>query len=775
MTRITSFVFLIAGIIISASVFAQGIPIGAWRHHLPTGKVINVVDAKDNVVGATEFGLIIYNRKDNSISKFNKVHGLSDFGISSLEYFDAHDALFVGYQNGNIDIIKNGLVYNVPDIKNTTTILGSKKINGAIVFDGDFFIATDFGIVQLNINSLVIFNTLYIGENAGILQIYDLLIYDGNFYAATQNGILVADVNSPNLSDYNSWEKLEDEPVESGMYLGVFVAFDKIHLWNRAGNIDQIFYLENEIWTPLMPGGESYFDPKMGMGFSENKLWVANQFSLDILDQNYDITEKIEQYISNNARPNQAFYDSDGVLWIADSNIGIVRKNVNGQFQNFKPVAPAVSASFGLSAAPGVVWVAPGAISEGGFNTYNYSGAIYFYNEKWYGANRFNISELDGVFDVIAVTADPGNDKQAYFSSWTKGLFRLTTDLDFTIYNETNSTLQLRTGINDLVRVGGTAFDSNRNLWVSNSEAAKPVSVLKNDGTWLAFDTKGIVSNNQMTGDIAVDNQNQKWVILYGNGLLVLKENSLDNAGDFNVRRVSTQSGNGSLPSNFVYSIAVDQSGYMWVGTQKGVVVFYNPGNAFNGEAFDAQQPIVVQDGFAGLLLENDQVNTIAVDGGNNKWFGTNRSGAFFMTPDARNTYLHFNTDNSPLPSNTIFDITVEPETGEVFFATDKGLVSFRNFVTTGGSKHEDVFAYPNPVKPGYEGYIAIKGLVSNAYIKITDINGHLVYDTRAQGGQAIWNGRDLNGKKPSSGVYVVYSTNEDGSEKAVTKILFLK
>lgn len=773
---ILRFLFVLLILAINSLVaYSQGVPIGAWRHHMPTNNIIKIVDTNDDIIGATEYGLVVYNRKDNRVLLFNKVHGLSDFGISCLEYISDHKIVFVGYQNGNIDIIKNGTVYNIPDISQTTTILGSKTINNAISHNNALYVATDFGIVQISINDLVILNTFYIGQNAGILKVNNLLIHDNSFYAATQKGVLEADIDSSNLADFNSWAQLEDEPVVGGVYKKIFVAFNKLFLWNRAGDIDNIFYLEDDIWKPFMPEEETCFEHNRGMGFSNSQLWIATQNSLDFYNSNLSLIEKIEAYHYGSMRPNNSFWDRQGILWIADSNLGIVRRNVNGSFQNYIPEAPTSAVTTSLGAAPGVVWVTSGATSEGGVNRWNYSGVMYFEDEKWKTASRFTNDELESVFDIIRVTPDPGNNKQAYFSSWSRGIFRLTTNRDITLYNETNSTLQRRAGLDDQVRIGGAAFDSNRNLWVTNSEVEKPISVRKSNGEWIAFDTKGLTTPGQLMGKIETDMDDQKWVILPGNGILVFKENSLDNGNDFQVRKLSTIAGNGSLPSNYVYSLAVDYNGYMWIGTQKGVAVFYNTGAAFSGEAFDAQQPIVIQDGFAGLLLENDQVNAIVVDGGNNKWFGTTRSGAFYMTPDARNTYLHFTTHNSPLPSNNILDITVEPETGEVFFATDKGLASFRNYVTVGGDKHEDVFAYPNPVRPGYDGHIAIKGLVRNAFIKITDINGNLIYETRAQGGQAIWNGRDLNGNKPSSGVYTVFSTNDDGRETAITKILFIR
>ena len=288
----------------------------------------------------------------------------------------------------------------------------------------------------------------------------------------------------------------------------------------------------------------------------------------------------------------------------------------------------------------------------------------------------------------------------------------------------------------------------------------------------MSFSSGGQVGNSQVVGNIHIDNNDQKWVVLHqGGGIFLFKENTLDANNDFRSRRLTTQHG---LPSNEIYSLAVDHNGYVWVGTDQGVAVFYAPGRAFSGEAFSAQLIIVEQDGFGGYLFENETINVITVDGSNKKWFGTTRSGAFLMSADARETMFHFHVNNSPLPSNNILDIKIDEKTGEVFFATDKGLVSFRGLATAGQRIHSNVYAFPNPVKPEYHGYIAINGLVTNAMVKITDISGNLVYETISEGGQAVWNGKDLFGKRPATGVYLVFSTNEDGSETMVTKIMFI-
>ena len=144
------------------------------------------------------------------------------------------------------------------------------------------------------------------------------------------------------------------------------------------------------------------------------------------------------------------------------------------------------------------------------------------------------------------------------------------------------------------------------------------------------------------------------------------------------------------------------------------------------------------------------------------------------MSADGTEEIHHFTEENSPLYSNQIVDIEINNETGEVFFGTDQGILSYKSTATGGGTVNTDVVVYPNPVKPGYNGIIAIKGLVSNADVKITDVSGTLIYATRAEGGQAIWSGKSFDGRKASTGVYLVFATDDEGNEKIVTKILFI-
>lgn len=753
---------------------AQGVAVGQWRHHLPTNRVMAVTETPERIIGATAYGLITFNKSDNSIESFNKVQGLTGFGISSMAYAESIQGVLIGYENGHIDLVRGKKVVGISDIQRAP-VLGSKRINRFFVSGYQAYIATGFGIVELDLERLLILDTYFIGPEGGLVQVHDLLIHDGHFYAATNAGLMVADTEAPNLADYQYWrrESPTGQPNESFKHLARF--HDRLFVSLVGDDQDFLLYKDHGGWQFFEEGNQLPAGRVRNIRTGPGQLLVARTNFLDLFDQNLARLRRIDRLFDGPARVLDMMVASDGSLWMGDTYYGLVQESREGSHRQVILPGPPTAQSFRLAGNGGSIWVAPGAISPGGANSWNHDGMFLFERERWRTFNRFQFPELEEVWDLIRVVADPTHPGKVYAGSWSSGLMVFDTDGLQTLYNEENSSLQRRFEFGDQVRIGGMATDGQGNLWVSNSEVQHPLSVRKANGDWLAFGTAGRVPANRMTGDLVIDREGQKWLILpNGGGILVFRENSLDHSDDYQARLLTSREDQGNLPGNNVYSLAVDHNGWVWVGTDSGVSVFYSPRQAFTGEAFAAQPVIVEQDGFGAILFESETVQSITVDGANKKWFGTTRSGAFLLSADARQTLFHFQEENSPLPSNNVLDIAINGETGEVFFATDRGLASYRALSTTPTDRHQNVYAYPNPVRPGYDGYIAVRGLVRNAFVKITDINGNLVYETLAEGGQAVWNGRDMHGRRPSSGVYLVFSTNEDGSETVVTKIMFI-
>jgi hypothetical protein len=494
-----------------------------------------------------------------------------------------------------------------------------------------------------------------------------------------------------------------------------------------------------------------------------------------VYDTGDTIIHNIYQYFglaNQGANPIEGFATETNDVWIADGGQGLVKNSNLFDYNNVHPNGPRFATAFDISVENSNLWVTSGSVSSSWSPQFKSAGIASYINNTW---NTIYPTAVTGIplTDIIRVAVNPVNPEKVYAGAWVNGMAEITNSVQSQAYDTSNSELKDIVGY---TRIGGFDFDADGNLWVGNSNVSSPICVLKTNGTWKKFIPPNFNASN-IVGDLVIDSYNQKWLMMpNGAGLLVFNDNyTIDATSDDKYKTMTTSIGNGGLPSNYVYSIAEDLDGELWIGTGKGIAVFYSPGEIFAGNGnFDCQQILIEQDGYAQYLFETEIVSAIAVDGGNRKWIGTQNAGVFLMSPDGTEELLHFNEENSPLFSNNILSIAIDDVTGEIFIGTDKGIISYKGTATEGGEIFNDVYAYPNPVHHDYDGPIAIKGLVKDADVKITDISGKLVYATKAQGGQAVWNGKLFDGEKAATGVYLVFASNEDGSQTHVTKILIV-
>ncbi len=753
----------------------QGIAIGQWRDHLPYNSCVSVTEAENRIYCATKYCLFYYNKEDNSINRLTKISGLSDIGISVIKYSKQYKTLIIAYNNTNIDLIVNDEIINIPDIKRKP-ILGKKTINRIFFLDKYAYLCCGFGIVVFDFEKKEIKDTYYIGEEASHIDVLDLTSDGSKFFAATEDGIYKASVNSSNLANYESWSKDTSISNPDKKYNAIEYFENKIFVnqSNTNYNTDTMFVYDGTIWN--------YFDSvntstKYCIKSYNDILLVANNYYVTGYDSTLNICRNVYSYFPNSPNPRQVIMDDFGYIWIADEKNGLVRYLWDGDITKIIPNGPATNSVIDISVQGNNLWVATGGKNGSWNNLWMSEGIFSFVDEKWNTLNRENTPALDTIFDIINIVVDPGNNKRVFAGSWGRGLIEFNNGNLTNIYNEKNSPLKVvGDGSYYWIGVGGMCFDDDNNLWIINSGVGSALVVKKNDNTWESFDF-GSFTNGKTIGNLIIDSYNQKWIIIpRGNGILVFDDaNPVSLTGEnTNPKKLNINIGSGNLPSNNIFCLAKDLDGEIWVGTDAGIAVFYSPENIFTGSDFDAQQILVEQDGYVQHLLEFETVTAIAVDGSNKKWIGTERAGIFLMSADGTEQILHFTEDNSPLFSNTITSIAINHQTGEVFIGTSKGIVSYKGEATMPTEKYENVYVYPNPVRENYNGLIAIKGLVREADIKITDISGNLIYTTKAQGGQAIWNGKNFNGDKAHTGVYLIFSSNEDGSETLVTKILVI-
>ncbi|HEX7415396.1 MAG TPA: two-component regulator propeller domain-containing protein, partial [Bacteroidia bacterium] len=470
-----------------------------------------------------------------------------------------------------------------------------------------------------------------------------------------------------------------------------------------------------------------------------------------------------------------------GWFWETNSIVGLLKfKTDTSQPQQFQVNGPVSVGCAQVQIKDDKVIIAPTFLGYQKGPSYLPFGVSSFFEGIWKGDIH---SPPNNIIDIDCIAFDYKDKNHFYAGSFGNGLIEVKNDSMVAQYTYSNSIIPPRDfSGNTTVQVTSLFSDINNNLWITTNDNAKFVTIKKSDNTWASLNfsnlVPNIVTNNPYlnTDQILVDSSNMVYVASYGTGIFVYKnDGNFSQPNASNSKLLTNATGKGGLPSLYPMCIAEDKTGDLWVGTDQGIYVFYNPGSILSQTSgWDAQPIYVQQNGQTQLLLATDNVSCIFVDGANNKWVGTITSGLFCFSPDGQKQLYNFNILNSPLFSNNIIDVKVNPKNGEVFIATDKGLQSFQNTTTEGLASFENVYAYPNPVKPGYSGPILIHGMISGATVKIIDAGGNFVFETTSEGGQATWNGQNFKGQRVASGVYMVICATPDGSQKKLTKILLL-
>ena len=769
------YVLLSICIALNICVNGQSVGIGEFHDHLPYNNGSSLCISNEKVYVASGQALFTYDLADNSIETQSKVNKLSDIGISAISYSEKHNSIIVAYSTGNIDIIFNNQVVNIPDVKRTS-IQGYKSINEIYIQEDFAYLSTGFGIVKLDIQRQEIKETFLIGENGTNVFVNDLTFFHDTIYAVTDKGIYIADNKSSNLSNFQNWQKIGNY---SDAVINEIESNDSILLLNistEVYNSDTIVSYNGKTWETFLFEGYNYEDVK-NINYDGEKWLICYTYYGNIINSANEIESNIYAYQFDSpmsAKPRKIIKGNNDVYWIADDQYGLVRRNSEWDFDVFTPTGPANYLSWNLDFDGEALWVASGSLTPSLANQYKTKGVYKYEKNSWYS---YNGGAYDSLFDITSVNINPQNTNEVFFGSWGKGLIKTTNGEVNEVYNKYNSGIQ-SLNVFTYHQVGGSVFDSDGVLWVtcSGSPGANVnYPLVAFDGeNWHTYNMNNMLVNSSNTGEILVDKNGYKWFISRDNGIFVFDGNgTLSDNEDDRIALITTGESNGNLPSKIIYAIAEDSDGEIWIGTEEGLTVINNTDNVFEGNV-KADRIVIEQDENAQYLLETEVINTIKVDGGNRKWIGTASGGVYLVSEDGQETIHHFTAENSALLSNTIFDIEIFGTTGEVFFATDNGLVSYMGDATDPEEYTGPTYAYPNPVRPDYEGLIGIKGLVENSEVKITDITGNVIYETMSQGTTATWDGKSLNGKKAQTGVYIVFSVNDDGSEKEVTKILFI-
>jgi ligand-binding sensor domain-containing protein len=749
----------------------------SWEDFYSYNNVKDFVKVDATIYALADNAVFTYNISTKEISKFSSVQGLSGETTSSIHYNSSYQRLFIGYENGLLEVIDNdGSITISSDIVNFNQS-GEKSINHMKEFDDKLYLSTPFGVVVYDIKKLEFGDTFFIGNNSSSLAVNQIEVYNGLIYAATDTGVFTADITSDLLIDFNNWNEQF-----SGRNFSQISLFD-----------NQLYVAEGTRLYRLNGGAlievRNFFQNILAIKPSPSHLSVTLKTSAEVLDSSMNSVFRFAKTTEFDFTLNNSYFEND-IVFLASKEFGILNSNSSqvASFTEIHPEGPVFNDVFSITAQDNSLWVVYGGYSGTNSPNLNKYGFSQFNGENW--INTPYDPSLP-VTDLTHVSIDSNSENRVYIGSFgstsqlnslsTGGLAVVEDNKITNFYNNLNSPLD------DIdtreayvsIRVAGTAFDNQGNLWVTNVGVLSELKKLSQSGQWTSYNLSSLTTNKIAIGlnEIIADRNGIKWIGTRSNGVYAFSENGN------RMKALVATTNLGNLPDLNVRSVAVDSNNRVWLGTKSGLVVYSNASGVFDDNTPNAN-PVVIngnEDGFGERLLGDQTVNSIVIDGAENKWFGTDNGGVIYTNPDGQKTLANFSMQNSPLPSNQIIKIAVDNSSGKVYFATNKGIVAYNSNVAPFGEVLSDVYAYPNPALKNHET-VTIDGrngthLPKGTNVKILDVAGNLVYESNVvegqelQGGKVVWGKKNLAGNKVASGIYIVLLSNEDASETAVTKI----
>lgn len=766
---------LLSSLFFSLSFSAQTDYSDSWEDFYSYNNVKDFIKVDDVIYALVDNAVFTYDIVTKEINKLSSVQGLTGETTASIYFNKSFQRLIIGYENGLIEVVDNDgsitISSNIVDFNQS----GRKRINHFKEFNNKLYVSTPFGIVVYDIEKLEFGDTYFIGNNSSSLEVYQTEVLNGFIYAATDTGVFVADINSNLLIDFNNWEEQF-----SGRNFPQITLFDN-QLFVVEGT--KLYHLSGSVLVQV----RNFNEPIKALKSSSSHLSVTLNKSAVILDV---ILNQVFRFSANTIFDftlNTSLFESNSVF-LGTKEFGILNTNSTQitSFTEYHPEGPLSNDVFSITAQNNSLWAVYGGYSGTYTPIQRRQGYSHFNGENWINT-KFNAS-LPG--DLVAVTIDPNNENKVFISalgvtsninvSPTGGLLVVENDIVTQTYNHLNSAFKpISISLPNInIRVSGAVFDNQGNLWATNYETNEELIKFSATEQWSSVDLTSIKTSDAAgLNEIFIDRNNSIWIGSRRNGVYIYNENG-------NRKKALIATPNlGNLPDLNVRTVAVDANNRAWIGTQSGLVMYSNASGVFDDATPNANAVVINGDenGFGERLLGDQTINSIVVDGADNKWFGTDNGGVIYTNPNGQRTLANFSMQNSPLPTNKIVKISVDNSTGKVYFATNKGIVVYNSKVAPFGDVLGAVYAYPNPALKNHQT-VTIDGrkgthLPKGTNIKILDVAGNLVYETNVEegqelkGGKAVWDKRNLAGNKVASGIYIVLLSNDDASETAVTKI----
>ncbi len=737
-----------------------------WKGYFSYNEIVDVDSGTDAVFAATQNAVFSKSITSSDLKIFNSINGLKPESITTIHHSQTANKTFAGNTNGLLLIINSdGSVSTKVDIINEVPVPpNKKKINDFYEHEGKLYIATDYGISVMDVATSEFIITYFIGTFGEETEVLQTTVLNNQIYAVTRNfGIRKGDLANPNLYDFNQWQTFD-----AGFWGGIVTFNNEL----VAMNADAKTYRYNGTFFQQILN-----QTQAGLKIKTNgtELIITTQNHVFVLNQAYNVLVDITQIPNYNVIFKAATV-VNGILYIGTEKDGLFSAALTNPsvFEVLSPNGPVRNYIFRVKKAPNYLWAVYGDYTRD-YNPYALDefGISKFSNDNGWELIPYNdLFQAKSISDIVI---NPNNPNQVYATSYFSGLLKIENE-NIELFNNTN------TGPNGLeslvvpgspsyvdIRINSPAFDKDGNLWLTNAFVDKAIKVLRSNGQWQSYnlaDVAPTVSTGRY-GPMAIDKNRTKWVPSINDGLIAFNEN-------YNNKFIVINTTNGNLPDNDVRCVAVDNRNQLWIGTYAGLRTVSVDRFISSDEL--TTNAIIIQEGdLAQELFYQQTILDIAVDGANRKWVSIADGGVFLVSSDGQETIYRFTKNNSPLPSDNINDIEIDGVSGEVFFATDKGMVSFLGTSTKPSDSLSDVFVYPNPVRPNFVGTVKISGLTDKANVKITDIEGNLVYETTSSGGTIEWDTKAFGKHKVASGVYMIFVASEDGMDSTVKKVMIIR
>jgi ligand-binding sensor domain-containing protein len=738
-----------------------------WKGYFSYNEIVDVESASNAVFASTQNALFSQVIASSNLNIYNSITGLKPDVISTIHHSESFNKTFVGNKNGLI-LIQNpdgSVTTKVDVIEEVPVPPNKKKINDFYEFNGRLYVATDYGISVIDVATSEFITTYFIGTAGEETEVLQTTVLNNEIYAVTRSfGIRKANINNPNLFDFSQWQTF-DTNFWSGIvtFNNQLVATNtnaRTYSYNRASF--QEILNHNQIGLKLKTNG--------------NELIITTQNNIYVLGQSFNIMAHITQIPDLNVKFTAATV-VDEFIYVGTEKNGLFSTPITNPtvFTAMSPNGPLQNYAFRVKKGKNKLWMVHGDYSQQ-FNPYPLDDlgiSTYTTDNSW---QILPYQDLLGAKSLSDIAINPSRPNEVFVTSYFSGMLKFQGE-EVELLNNTN------TGPNGLeslvlsgnpsyidIRINSPAFDKEGNLWVTNGLVDRGIKVLRANGQWQSYDLSGITAN-LATGrynSMAIDKNSTKWIAAYNDGVVAFNEN-------YGNKFIVINQENADIPAPVVNCLAIDNRNQLWIGTMAGLRVLSSVDRFITETELDVF-PIIIQEGdLAQELFYQQPILDIAVDGANRKWVSIADGGVFLVSSNGQQTLYRFDKSNSPLPSNNILDIEIDGVSGEVFFVTDKGMVSFLGTSTKPSDGLGEVYVYPNPVRPNFVGTVKISGLTDKANIKITDIEGNLVYETTSSGGTIEWDTTAFGKYKVASGVYMIFVASEDGLDSTVKKVMIVR